>query len=155
MVREQRLGFVASVTPDGRPSVSPKGTTRLWDDERLFFADIASPGTVANLAANPYVEVNVVDPIVRKGFRFKGIATVYTDGDMYDRGLEMMRAQGSTASRERVRSIVVIDVTDAAEVISPAYDDGTPETEITRQWLDYYTELHRRDDRRPHAAGHS
>jgi predicted pyridoxine 5'-phosphate oxidase superfamily flavin-nucleotide-binding protein len=105
MVHEQRLGFVASVTPDGRPSVSPKGTTRLWDDERLFFADIASPGTVANLAANPYVEVNVVDPIVRKGFRFKGIATVYTDGDMYDRGLEMMRAQGSTASRERVRSM--------------------------------------------------
>jgi predicted pyridoxine 5'-phosphate oxidase superfamily flavin-nucleotide-binding protein len=135
--------------------LSPKGTTRLWDDERLFFADIASPGTVANLAANPYVEVNVVDPIVRKGFRFKGIATVYQDGDMYDRGLEMMRAQGSTAGRERVRSIVVIDVTDAAELISPAYDDGTPETEITRQWLDYYTELHRRDDRRPHAAGHS
>jgi predicted pyridoxine 5'-phosphate oxidase superfamily flavin-nucleotide-binding protein len=52
MVREQRLGFVATVTPDGRPNVSPKGTTRLWDDERLFFADIASPGTVANLRAN-------------------------------------------------------------------------------------------------------
>jgi len=70
VVREQRLGFVATVTPDGRPNLSPKGTTGLWDDERLFFADIASPGTVANLRANPHVEVNVVDPILRKGFRF-------------------------------------------------------------------------------------
>jgi uncharacterized protein len=66
VVREQRLGFVATVTPDGRPNLSPNGTTGLWDDERLFFADIASPGTVAN----PHVEINVVDSILRKGFRF-------------------------------------------------------------------------------------
>ena len=71
LVLEQRLGFVATVTEDGRPNVSPKGTTTIWDDERLMFADVASPGTVTNLAANPYVEVNVVDPILRKGFRFK------------------------------------------------------------------------------------
>lgn len=115
MVGEQRLGFVATVTPDGRPNLSPKGTTRLWDDERLFLADIASPRTIA-----------------RKGFRFKGVATVHTGGDIYDRGLEKMRAQGSTTSPERVRSIVVIDVTE-----------------------DYHTELHHRDDRRPHAAGHT
>jgi predicted pyridoxine 5'-phosphate oxidase superfamily flavin-nucleotide-binding protein len=142
VVREQRLGFVATVTPDGRPNVSPKGTTRLWDDERLFFADIASPGTVANLRANPHVEVNVVDPILRKGFRFKGTATVYTSGETYERGLEMLRGQGSTANRDRVRSIVVIDVTEAAELISPAYDDGATEQAISETWLGYYTELH-------------
>lgn len=66
-VLEQRLAFVATVTEDGQPNVSPKGTTTVWDDERLMFADVASPGTVANLAANPHVEVNVVDPILRKG----------------------------------------------------------------------------------------
>jgi predicted pyridoxine 5'-phosphate oxidase superfamily flavin-nucleotide-binding protein len=143
VVHEQRLGFVATVTPDGRPNLSPKGTTRLWDDERLFFADIASPGTVANLLANPHVEVNVVDPILRKGFRFKGTATVYTRGEMYDRGLQILREQGSTANCERVRSIVVIDVTDAAEVVSPAYDDGATEQSISQGWLGYYTELHR------------
>jgi hypothetical protein len=143
VVREQRLGFVATVTADGRPNLSPKGTTRLWDDERLFFADIASPGTVANLLANPHVEINVVDPILRKGFRFKGTATVYTGGEMYDRGLQILRQEGSTANRERVRSIVVIDVTDAAEVVSPAYDDGATEQSISHGWLGYYTELHR------------
>jgi uncharacterized protein len=143
VVREQRLGFVATVTPDGRPNVSPKGTTRLWDDERLFFADIASPGTVANLRANPHVEINVVDPILRKGFRFKGTATVHTGGEMYDRGLQILREQGSTTKRERVRSIVVIDVTDAAELVSPAYDDGATEQAIVDSWLGHYTDLHR------------
>jgi predicted pyridoxine 5'-phosphate oxidase superfamily flavin-nucleotide-binding protein len=145
IVREQRLGFVATVTPEGLPNLSPKGTTRLWDAERLFFADIASPGTVANLRANPHVEINVVDPILRKGFRFKGTATVYTGGEMYDRGLEILREQGSTTNRERVRSIVVIDVTDAAEVVSPGYDDGTTEQSISQRWLGYYTELHRHE----------
>lgn len=65
VVLEQRLGYVATVTEDGRPNVSLKGTTTIWDDERLMFADVASPGTVTNLEANPHVEVNVVDPILR------------------------------------------------------------------------------------------
>jgi predicted pyridoxine 5'-phosphate oxidase superfamily flavin-nucleotide-binding protein len=143
VVQEQRLAFVATVTPDGWPNVSPKGTTRVWDDERLFFADIASPGTVANLRANPHVEVNVVDPILRKGFRFKGTATVHTDGETYDRGLQILRDQGSTANRERVQSIVLIEVTEAAELVSPAYDDGVTEQVISDKWLAYYTELQR------------
>jgi predicted pyridoxine 5'-phosphate oxidase superfamily flavin-nucleotide-binding protein len=80
VVLEQSLGFVATVTPDGRPNLSPKGTTTVFDANHLMFADVASPQTVANLASNPNVEVNVVDPIVRKGYRFKGTATVHTGG---------------------------------------------------------------------------
>jgi uncharacterized protein len=144
VVLEQRLGFVATVTEDGRPSLSPKGTTTIWDDERLMFADVASPGTVANLAANPHVEVNVVDPILRKGFRFRGTATVYTDGDMFERGVRILRGRGSALDLDRVRSIVVIEVTSAAPLISPIYDGGTPEEVIVRRWLGYYGDLYER-----------
>lgn len=140
-VLEQRLGFVATVTEDGRPNVSPKGTTTVWDDERLMFADVASPGTIANLAANPHVEINVVDPILRKGFRFKGTATVHTEGEMFERGIRILRGRGSVLAPERIRSIVVIDVTSAAPLISPVYDDGTSEEVIVRRWLDYYGDL--------------
>ncbi|HEX3199220.1 MAG TPA: pyridoxamine 5'-phosphate oxidase family protein [Propionibacteriaceae bacterium] len=63
VVREQRLGFVATVCPDGTPNLSPKGTTRVWDDEHLVFCDLMSPQTVEDLRINPAVEVNVVDPI--------------------------------------------------------------------------------------------
>jgi predicted pyridoxine 5'-phosphate oxidase superfamily flavin-nucleotide-binding protein len=143
VVLEQRLGFVATVTPDGRPNLSPKGTTTVWDDEHLVFADIASPGTVANLAVNPHVEVNVVDPIVRKGYRFKGTATVHTDGHSYERGMEVLRELGSTIGRDRVRSIVVIEVTSAAPIFSPAYDDpATTEHDLAERWLRHHTDLH-------------
>src|SRR6476661_2989862 len=75
VVAEQRLGFVATVCPDGTPNLSPKGTTAVWDDDHLVFANIRSPGTLANLRQNANVEVNVVDPFVRKGYRFKGRGT--------------------------------------------------------------------------------
>jgi predicted pyridoxine 5'-phosphate oxidase superfamily flavin-nucleotide-binding protein len=59
VVLEQRLGFVATVTRDGAPNLSPKGTTTVWDERHLMFADIASPRTIENLASNPSVEINV------------------------------------------------------------------------------------------------
>ena len=141
VVLEQSLGFVATVTPDGRPNLSPKGTTTVFDATRLMFADVALPQTVANLASNPNVEVNVVDPIVRKGYRFKGTASVHTGGPMYEQGIAVMRSRGSTTTRERIRSIVIIDVIEAASLISPAYDDGTSEEVIAERWLRRVTEL--------------
>lgn len=74
VVLEQRLRFAATVCPDGTPNLSPKGTTTVWEADHLVFADIASPGTVRNLEQNPAIELNVVDPFVRKGYRFKGTA---------------------------------------------------------------------------------
>jgi predicted pyridoxine 5'-phosphate oxidase superfamily flavin-nucleotide-binding protein len=143
IVLEQRLGFVATVTPDGRPNVSPKGTTTVFDDQHLMFADIVSPGTVENLASNPNVEINVVDPIVRKGYRFKGTATTHTSGELFERGLAVLRDRGSTIARSRVRSIVVVEVTEAAPLISPAYDDGVSETVIVERWRQHHLDLHR------------
>ncbi len=141
VVLEQRLGFVATVTRDGRPNVSPKGTTTVWDEHHLMFADIASPGTVANIESNPEVEVNVVDPILRKGYRFRGTATAYSAGTMFERGLAVLRERGSTTARERIRSIVVIEISDAAAVVSPAYDDGTEEEVVAQRWLRHHTDL--------------
>jgi len=53
MLDEQRLGFVATVCPDGTPNLSPKGTTIAWGDNQLAFADIHSPGTVATYGTIP------------------------------------------------------------------------------------------------------
>jgi hypothetical protein len=38
LVRDQRLGYIANVCPDGTPNLSPKGTTAVWDDDHLVFA---------------------------------------------------------------------------------------------------------------------
>ena len=36
VVEEQRLGFVATVSPDGTPNLSPKGTTAVWFDSPAY-----------------------------------------------------------------------------------------------------------------------
>jgi hypothetical protein len=50
----------------------------------VVFADIASPGTMRNLRSNPFIEINLVDPFLRRGFRFKGRAEVYESGPEFD-----------------------------------------------------------------------
>jgi uncharacterized protein len=139
VVREQRLGFVATVCPDGTPNLSPKGTTTIWDDDHLVFADIYSPGTVANLLQNPSVEINVVDPDVRKGYRFKGTGAVFTEGARFDEMVAFYRKRGTQFP---IKSIVLIKVERAEPVISPAYDSGATEDEVRSRWQKYRESLH-------------
>jgi uncharacterized protein len=127
VVEQQRLGFVATVCPDGTPNLSPKGTTAVWDDDHLIFANIRSPGTLANLRRNANVEVNVVDPFVRKGYRFKGVASILESGPLYDKLLAVYRERGSPFA---IREIVMIQVRTAQPIDSPAYDLGLTEEEI-------------------------
>jgi predicted pyridoxine 5'-phosphate oxidase superfamily flavin-nucleotide-binding protein len=150
VVREQRLGFVATVCPDGTPNLSPKGTTTVWDDDHLVFAHLYSPNTVKNLRHNPAIEINVVDVFSRKGYRFKGTAEVLTEGPLYERIMAMYRGEDShdplRDADRRVRAVVLVTVERALPLISPAYDDGTAETEIVARWERYWET--RREKRR-------
>ena len=127
LVERQRLGFVATVCPDGTPNLSPKGTTAVWDDDHLVFADIRSPGSVSNLRHNPVVEINVVDPVLRKGYRFKGVASILESGPLYDKALAFYKARGSQFA---IREIVMIQIQTARLIDSPAYDLGLTEEEV-------------------------
>jgi predicted pyridoxine 5'-phosphate oxidase superfamily flavin-nucleotide-binding protein len=142
VVRVQRLGFVATVCPDGTPNLSPKGTTDVWDDDHLVFADIRSPRTVANLRRNPAVEVNVVDPVLRKGYRFKGRADVLTEGTTFDEIVGVYRQRGVV---NPIRAVVRIRVERALAVTSPAYDLGLTEDEVRDRWQRYWAALGSQD----------
>ena len=138
VVEEQQLGFVATVCADGSPNLSPKGTIAVLDDDHLVFADVHSPGTIANLRANPAVEINVVDALVRKGYRFKGTAEIVAEGPRFEALVAFYRARGSTSVK---RHFVVVTVEHAAPLISPAYDDGASETAVSGRWrrgIDYF-----------------
>src|SRR5438552_16531111 len=104
VVDEQRLGFVATVCPDGTANLSPKGSIAVWDDAHLVFLDFRSPGTIGNLKTNPSVEVNVVDPIRRKGYRFKGQGSVLSGGELFERVLDFFeRDRGVRRNRPGCR----------------------------------------------------
>ena len=138
VVTEQRLGFVATVCPDGTPNLSPKGTTAVWDDEHLAFLDICSPQTVTNLTANRAIEINVVDVVLRKGYRFKGLARVLSEGAEFDAIAAFYRERGSTSPYSH---IVLVWVESAVPLISPAYDDGRTESDVSAQWQSYWDRL--------------
>jgi uncharacterized protein len=128
VVEEQRLGFVATVCPDGTPNLSPKGTTAVWDDDHLAFANIKSPGTLANLRRNPSVEINVVDPFLRKGYRFKGVATLLESGPLYEKAIAFYQDRGSHVSV--IREVVLVRVEWTQPIDSPAYDLGLTEDDV-------------------------
>jgi hypothetical protein len=142
LVANQELGFVATVCPDGTPNLSPKGTTAVWDDDHLVFCDIHSPRTVANLLLNPAIEVNVVDPIIRKGYRFKGTAEVFREGDVFRRAISTLYESTIWKPHERIHSIVLVLVQQALPLISPAYDKGRTEAEVIAEWMRRYEELY-------------
>jgi len=138
VVEEQRLGYVASVNPDGTPNLSPKGTLAVWDDQHLVFAHLYSVQTVANVdAGNRTFEINVVDPIRRKGYRFKGRAEVHRDGETYEAGAAFYQER-SGLEAARIRAIVLIRVEHATAVVSPAYDDGSTEGDVEARSLRMY-----------------
>ena len=144
VVSEQRLGYVATVCPDGTPNLSPKGTTRVWDGDHLVFADLCSPGTISNLQHNPITEINVVDPTTRKGYRFKGTAAVLTEGALFEEiraSYGTGRDTGALDLAHRIRAVVLVRVTRAAALISPAYDTGLTEAEVVSQWDAYWQSL--------------
>ena len=135
VVREQRLGYVATVCPDGTPNLSPRGTLTVWDDEHLIFADIRSPGTTRNLRHNPACEVNVIDPIGRRGFRFKGRVEIVDGGPRLAEAIAFYRERGTTSP---IRAVILIRVERATPVISPAYDTGATEEEVRERWERYW-----------------
>ena len=149
VVMEQRLAFVATVCPDGTPNLSPKGTIAVWDDEHLVFADIRSPGTIANLKTNAAVEINVVDPFARKGYRFKGVAEVIVDGERFEEIMRFYRSRWVDTARSKaeasIRGFVIVKVERVLPLISPAYDDPSlDEQSVRKQWKSYFAALNER-----------
>ena len=135
LVNFQKLGYVATVSKDGTPNLSPKGTIAILDDSRLVFANIRSPKTIENLTKNPSIEINVIDPFSRLGYRFKGLAQILSNGEDFENILDYFKQKGIKSS---ISHIVVVDVTSFSEITSPSYDLGLKKDDLVKKWKQYY-----------------
>ena len=131
----QKLGYVATVSPDNSPNISPKGTIIGWDHDTLVFADIRSPDTMRNLMYNPYVEINVIDPLLRKGFLFRGKSKILRTGEVYEKIIAHYRQKGIQSC---INAVVLVEVTDVKTVTSPLYDLGITEDEMKSKWKNHF-----------------
>jgi uncharacterized protein len=127
------LGFVASVNDDGTPNLSPKGTFIVLDDAHLAFGNIRSPGTLANIAKRPKVEINFLDVLARKAVRVSGEAHIIrkSDADFTHLFAQMAKWEGYT---QLMSALVRVDITRAQLILSPAYDIGHTEAELRAQY---------------------
>ena len=142
LITRWRLGHVATVTPGGRPSVSPKGTFLVVDDETIAFGEIRSPQTVTNLTQNPECEVNFVDAFTRKGARVRGQATmVRRDTEAFNKLFPAFEAiWGDLCAR--INMIVMIKVEAVKPLSTPPYDDGATEEDMIALYKDKFAEMY-------------
>ena len=134
-VNFQKLGYVATVSIDNTPNLSPKGTIIVLDESHLVFADIQSPKTIENLEHNPSIEINVVDPFSRRGYRFKGIAEIVSSGDKFNNIISHYK---ETGIKNTIKCVVLVKIEKLSEVFSPLYDLGHTEEELKTKWKKYY-----------------
>ena len=134
-VNFQKLGYVATISSDGSPNLSPKGTIAILDDSRLIFANIRSPQTIENLTKNPSIEINVIDPFSRMGYRFKGMANILSDGDDFKKILDYFEKKGI---KSKISDIITVDVKSFSKVTSPSYDLGLKKDDLVEKWKQYY-----------------
>ncbi|HZE89216.1 MAG TPA: pyridoxamine 5'-phosphate oxidase family protein, partial [Verrucomicrobiae bacterium] len=132
VIESAHLCFAATISADGRPNLSPKGTIRVLDEGHLFFLDIASPRTRANVLARRWMEINVVEQLSRRGYRFAGPASVHVDDEIY-RGARS-RVLGEEGVEFPVASVIVLAVERAEPIVSPGYDHVETEGEMRASW---------------------
>jgi len=132
VIEAAHLCFAATVGPDGAPTVSPKGTIRVWDDQRLFFLNIASPGTAANLRRDERIALNVVEQLSRRGYRFVGRATLHRGDEVYEAATRQVFAEEGAIYP--VQHVVLITVQRAEPLVSPGYAHVADEAAMREGW---------------------
>ena len=132
IINSARLVFAATITPDGTPNLSPKGTVRAFDASRIFFLDIASPRTRANLRHNPAIQLNIVEQTSRRGYRFAGRATLHEGDDVYTRATQQVFSE--EGSEYPVNCVVVTQVEWAEPLVSPGYWHVSDEWDMRAEW---------------------
>lgn len=132
IIEGQHLCYAATVSPDSRPNLSPKGTIRVWDQTHIFFCDIDSPNTRSNLKSNPWIELNVVDPLSRRGYRFMGKAAMHNGDEVFREATQRVFAEEE--STYPVQNVVLIEIERALPIYSPGYLHLRDEYEMRRMW---------------------
>ena len=129
LISDHRAGMVATINDNGTPSVSPKATFVIIDDRTIAFGNIRSPNTLANLRKRPSVEVCFIDVLTRKAVRVTGTASVIGKEAAES---DLISAFGPDWQQyvARMSAFVVIAVSAAELILSPAYDLGFTEDEL-------------------------
>ncbi|WP_378174445.1 pyridoxamine 5'-phosphate oxidase family protein [Aquimarina sp. SS2-1] len=114
------LCWLATVSADGIPNVSPKEIFNYYEENFIIVANIASPQTVRNIKQNMNVCISFIDILVQKGFQIKGkaeiIGTTHSEFSLMEKVLVQM-----TGGKFPFASITKIKIEQVKPIIAPKY----------------------------------
>lgn len=114
------LCWLATVSSDSIPNVSPKEIFTTYGEDKIIVANIASPQTVKNIRQNENVCISFIDILVQKGFQLKGKAKLIEKSDASFAAQEAILLQ-MTGGNFPFASITEISVQQAKPIIAPKY----------------------------------
>ena len=137
------LCWLATVSEDGFPNVSPKEAFLHDGQGRILIAHIASPQSARNLEHDSRVCVSFVDVFRQKGYKVRGTATIVRPGDSgHEARLEQVQA--TIGDRFPIHAIIVVEPLEVEAIIAPSYQlfpDTGPRDRI-RESLETYRVAH-------------
>ena len=128
------LIWLASISQDGTPNVSPKEVFVSVGNDTLLVANIASPVSVRNLKNNPNVCVSFVDVFAQHGYKLNGTARVFEPTD-HEFTTLVPPLEKIANGLFQVQSLIEIKITRAARIVAPRYKffaDTTETAQVTR-----------------------
>ena len=139
------LCWLATVSEDGTPNVSPKEIFLPEGDRHVLIAHVASPRSVRNIRANPNVCLSFVEVFEQRGFKLNGSARVVEAGDPgYDERVAPLKRIAT--ERFPVLAFIEIEVGRVAPIVAPRYKlyrDTRPEDQVARAVKTYNRRLER------------
>jgi hypothetical protein len=123
--------LVAAVTPDGKPTVSFRGSVQTYSDDQLgFWARHAQGGTIDAIGANPDVVLVYRSPTTPV-LQFHGRARITSDETERTRVFENAPQREQDSDPERKGAAVIVDL-DRVEGLLKFGPDGPEFVRLSR-----------------------
>jgi len=146
IIQDYPLGLVATITAEGRPAVSPKGTFFVTSATQIACAHIRSPKTIQNIQHHPHVEINFIDILTRQAVRIEASACYVRFDDA--ESLLKSAFRNIWADFEPITKGFMIFEIERAELIrTPSYDLGINRDQLVASYLDKITGYAYRKDK--------
>lgn len=114
------LCWLATVSSDGIPNVSPKEVFNYFGENKIIVANIASPQTIKNIIQNEHVCISFIDILVQKGFQLKGKAKIIDSTNTQYPEMENILLE-MTGGKFPFETITVINIEHTKPIIAPKY----------------------------------
>ncbi len=114
------LCWLATVSSEGIPNVSPKEIFNIYDENQIIIANIASPQSIKNIKQNKNVCISFIDILIQKGFQLKGKAEIVDSSNPIFKSMEKVLLE-MTGGKFPFSTITCINIESSKAIIAPKY----------------------------------